>query len=278
MRYRILSIVALAATLLAGAAHAQDTTPDPVDTLERAKVKGKLTACADPYQYPYSEQGALKPGFDLEIMSQIAALGGMRIDVYWVNTATRGGMGRAFRQSIFAKRCDVFVGLSDNGEDDLLDDKLVFSDAYMSLGYVLVVQGKAGGMHTLEELKQANIKVGVSMSTPIDDYLFTHQIPRELYLGSQRVMQGMAKGEIDAAIVWATAVAIGKREFPDAKFHMVDGYVPAQGQRFNSKFVVRKEDASLLKFVNEGIKQLGNEKVRLIVESYGVPFYQPFSS
>ena len=279
MKRWIFLLIALGVAFVPLVVRAQDTSPDPVDALERAKAKGKLIACADPYSFPYSEEGALKPGFDVEIFQQIASRGGMRAEMFWVNTASRGGLGRAFRQSILAKRCDVFLGLSDDGDDDMLDHKLVFTDAYLGLGYVLVVQGKAEGMKTLDELKQANIKIGVSMSTPMDDYLFTNNIPRELYLGSQRVLQGMSKGEVDAAVVWATAVAVGKREFPNAKFHMVESYVPPEGQRFNMKFAVRKEDEALLKFVNEGIRELlGSDKVKPIVESYGVPYYQPFAS
>ena len=205
-------------------------------------------------------------------------LGGMRAEVYWADTGTRGGLGRAFRNSILAKRCDVFLGLSDNGEEDSLDDKLTYTKPYISLGYVLVVQGKAANLKSLQELKQNNIKIGVSMTTPMDDYLFTNNIPRELYLGNRRIMEGMAKGEVDASMVWATAVAVAKQEFPDAKFHMVDGYVPAPDQRFNSKFAVRKDDKSLLDFVNQSIDQLlSNGKVKQILENYGVPFYAPVS-
>jgi len=149
----------------------------------------------------------------------------------------------------------------------------------MGLGYVLVVQGKAEGVKSVAELKQAKLKVGVPMSTPIDDYMFTNQIPRELYLDNRRIMQGMAKGEVDVSMVWATAVAVAKNEFPEAKFHMVDGYVPVEGQRFNMKFAVRKDDQSLLDFVNEGIKDLlVSGRIQKIVESYGLPFYAPFSS
>jgi ABC-type amino acid transport substrate-binding protein len=257
---------------------AQDPN-DIKDTLARAKAKGVITACADPYDWPYSDKSAVPPGFDIEIFQQIAKLGGMRAEMYWADTGTRGGLGRAFRNSILAKRCDVFLGLSDNGEKDALPDKLVFTAPYISLGYVLVVQGKADGMKSMQELKDNHIKVGVSMSTPIDDYLFTHDIPRELYLGNRRIMEGMAKGEVDASIVWATAIAVAKQEFADAKFHMVEGYVPLpEHGSFNSKFAVRKEDQSLLEFVNRGISTLlNNGKVKQIVESYGVPFYAPLS-
>jgi hypothetical protein len=29
-------------------------------------------------------------------------------------------------------------------------------------------------------------------------------------------MEGMAKGEVDASMVWATAIAVARQEFPDA--------------------------------------------------------------
>jgi ABC-type amino acid transport substrate-binding protein len=273
--------LSLSLVLSASALRAQDQNQDSdeiKDTLARAKAKGVLTACADPYSWPYSQQNGTPPGFDIEIFQQIVKLGGMRSEVYWADTGTRGGLGRAFRNSILAKRCDVFLGLSDNGEDDSLDDKLTYTKPYISLGYVLVVQGKAANLKTLQELKQNNIKIGVSMTTPMDDYLSTNNFPRELYLGNRRIMEGMAKGEVDASMVWATAVAVAKQEFPEAKFHMVDGYVPSPEQRFNSRFAVRKEDKSLLDFVNQSIDQLlSNGKVKQILENYGVPFYAPVS-
>jgi ABC-type amino acid transport substrate-binding protein len=59
---------------------------------------------------------------------------------------------------------------------------------------------------------------------------------------------------------------------------MVEGYVPMPEHRFNSRFAVRKEDQSLLDFVNQSIdKLLESGKVKQIIESYGVPFYPPVS-
>ena len=269
----------------AGIARAQDQGPNTQDTdeikdtLARAKASGVLRACADPYDWPYSQQNGTPPGFDVEIFQQIAKLGGMRAEMFWADTGTRGGLGRAFRNSIFAKRCDIFLGLSDSGDEDAIPDRLAFTKPYISLGYVLVVQGKADGMKSLQELKDNQLKIGVSMSTPIDDYLFSNKIPRELYLNNRRIMEGMSKGEVDASMVWATAIAVAKQEFPNAKFHMVEGYVPLPEHSFNSRFAVRKEDKSLLDFVNQSIEQLlSSGKVKQIVESYGVPFYPPNAS
>ena len=274
-----LSGLALLLILAAVAAGAQVADPDEIsDTLERSKAKGKLIACADPYSFPYSAQSSEPPGFDVEIIREIAKRGGMSLEMYWADTGTRGGTSRAFRNSILKKRCDVFLGMSDSGDDDMLMGQLVFTKPYVGMGYVLVVQGKAADMKSVAELKNANIKVGVPMSTPIDDYLFTHDIPRELYADNRRIMQGMAKGEVDASLVWATAIAVAHREYPNMKFRMVEGYVPEAEQRWNLNFVVRKQDKALMEFINDGIAELlSNGRMKQIIESYGVPFYPPFS-
>ena len=97
--------LSLSLVLSASALRAQDQNQDSdeiKDTLARAKAKGVLTACADPYSWPYSQQNGTPPGFDIEIFQQIVKLGGMRSEVYWADTGTRGGLGRAFRNSILA--------------------------------------------------------------------------------------------------------------------------------------------------------------------------------
>ena len=104
------------------------------DALERSKARGKLIACADPYNWPYSSNGEDPPGFDIEIIRSIAKRANLRLEMYWADTGTRGGIMRAFRNSILAKRCDVFLGLSDNGDDDLLPGSLTFSAAILEPG------------------------------------------------------------------------------------------------------------------------------------------------
>jgi ABC-type amino acid transport substrate-binding protein len=263
----------------AAAADAEGGDAESSDVLARSKARGLLTACADPFEFPHAQQNADPPGFDVQILRAIAKRGGMRLDMVWVNTASRGGTSRAFRQSILAKKCDIFLGLSDNGDDDMLMGKLVFTKPYLGMGYVLVVQGKAEGKTSLDDFKNGDMRVGVSMSTPVDDYLFMNKIPRELYLGSKRMMDALVKGEVDAGMLFSTSLGVAQAEYPSAKFRMVPNYIPLEGLRFNAAWAVRKEDKTLLEFVNEGIEELlRNGQIKEIVESYGVPFYAPFAS
>ncbi len=266
------------AFLVGAAAYAQDAS-ESLDVLERSKANGKLVACADPYDFPYAERNANPPGFDVDILRELAKLGGMELEMYWADTGTRGGMSRALRNSMMKGKCDIFAGVADSGDDDVLMGQLMFTDPYLGTGYILVVQNKASGMKSIEELSAANIRIGVQMSTPIDAMLHDKGVARELYPDNARVMRGMAQGEVDAAIVWSTVLTNAKRKYPDATFDMAEGYVPVEGQHWNLKYLVRKRDKSMLQFVNEGVKQLlDNGKIKEIVESYGVPFYPPFSS
>ena len=75
----------------------------------------------------------------------------------------------------------------------MLMGQLAFTKPYLGMGYVLVVQGKAADKKSLAELKEADIKVGVSMSTPIDDYLFSRNIPRSTLPGQSPDSSGDGK-------------------------------------------------------------------------------------
>ena len=271
-------LLAALAFAVSSAALAQDQSGSD-DVLARAKAKGKLVACADPYDFPYSARDATPPGFDIQILSELAKRGGMELEMYWADTGTRGGMSRALRNSMMKGRCDLFSGVADNGDDDILMGKLTFTDPYLGVGYILVVQNAAKDMTSIDQVAAAKLKIGVPMSTPIDAWLFEKGISRELYADNPRIMRGMANGEVDAALVWSTVLTQAKRKYPDATFVMAAGYVPVEGQHWNLKYLVRKRDKSLMKFINEGIKELLDDgKIKEIVESYGVPYYPPFGS
>jgi len=272
------TLVLAAGSVSAFAADESDAE-EPKDALGRSKARGIITACADPFDYPHALQNGDPPGFDVEVLRAIAKRGNMRIEMYWVSTAGRGGTSKAFRTSILAKRCDIFLGLSDSGDDDMLMNKMQFTHPYIGMGYVLVTQGKAASLKTFDEVPDANFKVGVSMSTPMDDFLVTNKVPRELFLDNRRMRGALQKGEIEAGMMWSTGLGVARLEFPQAQFRLADGFVPLEGLRFNGAWAVRKEDKTLMKFINDGIDELlESGKIREIVESYGVPFFSPFSS
>ncbi|PYN15703.1 MAG: hypothetical protein DME06_02730, partial [Candidatus Rokuibacteriota bacterium] len=89
---RIVLLWVAAAVLVVVDATAHAETPD---ALSRAKERGVLTACLDPYNYPFSSSSSEPPGFDVEIVRAVAQRAGLRALYFWADTGTRGGLGRA---------------------------------------------------------------------------------------------------------------------------------------------------------------------------------------
>jgi len=264
----ILGGLALTTTLVWLAAPANAKAAD-------ALADGLMTICADPYIYPSSAQG-YPPGYDIEILEAIARAGGYRSAQFWVNSGTIGGLGRALRNSIGKGFCDVFIGVAvdDRQIDELAEKDLVFTRPYMALAFVPVVQGPAADAKSFEDLK--GIKIGVSRTTPMDGYLLMHGYEREIYQGNDRVMEGMVRGEVDAAMVWSPALGIAQRDFADAKFRPISNYKPDPLFTWNIAMIVPRTDTKLKALVDNGISQLlESGELQAIVEKYGVPYFAP---
>jgi len=247
------------------------------NALERLENRGILTVCADPYVYPYSSSSAHPPGFDIDIVQRIAEQNSLDLEYVWVDTGTRGGLGRALRNSISKGQCVIFTGIAiDEDQVEELEEKnLVFSRPYMGVGYVLVTNSPDLKVVRLEELK--GTKIGVSMATPMDAWLFDQGYERELYLGNRRAMKGMAEGEITVAMVWMTAVTVARKEFPDQNFHIIDSYQPQPGMRWNLGFALPKGADKVKSMVDDAIAALqADGGMKEIVEKYGLPYFPPF--
>jgi polar amino acid transport system substrate-binding protein len=248
------------------------------DALSRAKGKGVLTACVDPYNFPFSSNDSEPPGFDIEIARAIADRAGLRLQLHWADTGTRGGLGRALRQSIMAKRCDLFMGIGVGDKDELeelREKKLVLTHPYLGLGYIPLVQGSAAGATKLADLK--NTRIAVPMATPVDAYLFDRQYDRALYRWNREIMKEMAEGKIDAGMVWSPSLAVGRREHPNGRFHPIPGYTPEPSLRWNVAIAVLESEPAMKQFLDESIHALlTSGEIQKIVERYRFPFYPPF--
>ena len=110
----------------------------------------------------------------------------------------------------------------------------------------------------------------------MDGYLLMHGYEREIYMGNDRVMEGMVRGEIDAAMVWSPSLGIAHRDFADAEFHPIANYKPDPLFTWNMAMIVPRTDTKLKTLVDNGISQLlDSGEIKAIVEKYGVPYFAP---
>ncbi len=248
------------------------------DALDKIEARGVFTLCADPYNWPHSSSSDFPRGFDVEIFSQIAANHGWRVEMYWSNTGTRGGLGRALRNSIAKGRCQVFAGIAVHPDnvDEIGEKGLIFSAPYVGLAYVPVVDPELSEFTTLEALAE-HTDIGVAMSTAMDGYLIDHGIERELYLGNRRVLDGLRNRETKAVMVWAPALAIERRRHKDSPFSMLEAFETIPGLRWNIGAAIPKDETRLIELINAELSaMLADGTIETIVTSYNIPYFSPF--
>jgi ABC-type amino acid transport substrate-binding protein len=263
-----------AALLLMSLAAAPSIAAD--DPVARPQGDGLLVVCVDPYDFPASMKDLDPPGYDVEIIRAIAKLVGSRVEYVWADTGTRGGLGRALRNSILRKKCNLFIGLGVNKDtvEEMKEKHLAFTRPYMSEGFVLVEKKNEPGKTKLADFKDA--KIGVAMSTPADAYLIDNGYHRSIFFRDRMIFKALDSGEVDVALVWSPALAYVKKDFSKTKFQVTSDYVPEAGLRWNVAIAVPDSDASLKQSLDKAIDELlQSGEIKRIVESYGVPFFPP---
>lgn len=245
--------------------------------LERIKKRGAIIFCADPFNFPFSTDNPGNPGFDVEIANLIAQKLGVHTQFFWVNTGTRGGLGRAIRNSILEGKCDAFPGLptGKEAEEEMEETGLVLSEPYFGTGFVLITREEDNATTDLSSLKGK--KIAVEMTTPADWYLYKNGYDRSLYRFIPEILDAMQKGEVDAGLVWAPMAGSILKERPESKVKLVENYALEPTLRWNLAIAVRKEDQDLKETLSQILAELLEKgQIKEVLDKYGVPFYPPF--
>lgn len=251
-----------------------------VDAMTRVRGMGRILACADAWFWPFSRTARKNepPGIDIELLNAIARKHGWEFSIAWVNTGMRFGVGVTFGTSIDKGICDIFLGLNITGDDHHMPKHgMAFTRPYMSTGFVLVTQGPAKAVKSLDDAKAQSVKVGVPAYSPMSEYAQANGIPHATFFQNYQVINAMIRGEVNAAMLWSGSISQARLEHPEAEFELVKGYVPVKEMRWNSAWGVKEKEVELRQFLDESFAEmLKSGETRRIVERYGVPFYPPF--
>ncbi len=246
--------------------------------LERAKERGTIVACADPYNLPFSSPDPNMPGFDVEIAKEIARGMGLSIAYHWADTGTRGGLSRALRLSINDGKCDFFMGLPN--DDDMLDEykekRLEITRPYLGTGYVLVGKASGRGPQTLADAKDA--KIGVIMFTVGDMFLSRDGFQTDPYRRNEENLAALQKGEVEFSLMLASKAGWWLHQNPDSGLAIVDGFTPDPRMQYSLVIAVRRAEQDLKTAINQELAKLvASGHIAEIVAKYGVPFFPPFN-
>jgi mxaJ protein len=237
----------------------------------------ELRVCADPNNLPFSNEAG--EGFENKLISLIAEDLGAEVRYTW--WAQRRGF---LRNTLKAEACDLVPGLPANLEG------VRTTAPYYRSSYVFVTRADGPEIASFNDPILRQVKVGVHLigddgsNTPPAHALARRGIVENVrgYMiygdyrepnPPERILQALAGGEIDVAIVWGPLGGyFAARESASLKVTPVrpafDG--PQLPMVFDISMAVRKEDEALRQEIDAAVARRRAE-FDAILSAYGVP-------
>ena len=237
----------------------------------------ELRVCADPNNLPFSNERG--EGFENKIAELIADELGVTLSYTW--WAQRRGF---IRNTLNTGSCDLVTGTTNGIE--MLRTTL----PYYRSGYTFVTRQDGPKVSSLDDPILHNLRIGIQLvgedgaNPPPAEALarrgIVDNVRGYLVYGDYReqnpaaaIMDAVAKGEIDVAIVWGPVAGyFAGRESVPLKVALVtpqnDG--PRVPMVFDINMGVRRDDPTLRDEINAALSKL-RPKINAVLANYGVP-------
>ena len=268
-------IVLLILALLLSGCHDQKSEESQTPV---ARATGVLRVCADPNNLPFSNQRG--EGFENKIAELLAHDLGERVEYTW--WAQRRGF---FRNTLRAGTCDIVIGVP-----AAFELALTTRPYYRSTYVFLTRKDRRLNLTSFDDPALKKLKIGVQIVG--DDFSNPpplHALSRRHIVGNvkgftvygdysqpnppARIVEAVAKGDVDVAIVWGPLAGYFAKQS-----HVPLAVVPVSPQIdqpflpfvFDISMGVRRDDLELRDRVEEVLEQR-REDIDRILESYGIP-------
>ena len=242
-----------------------------VGEVRRVDDGSEFKVCSDPDNMPYSNIRG--EGFEDKIAEVIAKDLGKKLT--YAYAYNRQGF---LRNTINAGRCDVIIGTTSDF------DALRTSTPYYRSGHVFVWRKDSN--FKITDWSSPDLRKGVigivdksPAAVPLSDNNLMgnakpYRLQRDLNLPTSFLIDDLAKGEIDVAIMWGPIAGYYMKQ---SKVPMEMAFVPEynmvnlQGKEYwNISMGVRMKDKDRLKTINESIAR-NKDKIAQILADYGIP-------
>ena len=202
IQYFIAVLAACAAlSLVSPPSRAQQNELQDNSSIELVDPK-VLRVCADPASLPYSNQAG--EGFENKLAELLAQKLGKSLSYTWYPQAPG-----FVRSTLRARKCDVIMGMPQGG------DLVTTTNAYYRTAYAIAFKPGTGldGIESLDDPRLKPKKIGIVAGTPPATNLavnglignakpYTLVVDTRVENSPRQMMEDLASGEIDAAVLW----------------------------------------------------------------------------
>src|SRR6201988_4282533 len=269
-RHRLLlPLIALAALVSTDMAPAQTTdSPDLAIELVDPKV---LRVCADPRNLPFSNDKG--EGFENKLGELFAEKLNKKLDYMYFPQATG-----FVRMTLGAHRCDVIMGFPQG------DELAQGTNPYYRTAYALIAKPGSGldDVTTLEDERLKGKHIGIVAGTPPGTNMaaaglmanakpYPLMIDTRIDSSAEAMMKDLAKGEIDAGVLWGPMAGFYARK-ANPPLHVTPLVNEKAGPQlvFRIRMGVRHADQNWKRLLNRLIQE-NQPEINKILLDYGVP-------
>jgi polar amino acid transport system substrate-binding protein len=248
--------------------------PIAFNTWKRIQDRGVMAVSVDPDNLPYSSKKDDRPGFDVELLRELAKEMGVKLRIDWLDVHRATAVGK-----LLDRESDLAVGtpIDPNAfeDDDELAGKLLYSRPYYGTGYLLVQRKGAPAVKSLADLKgEKSRRLGAEAGSLADYRLRQRGYLRTLHRNQIATLRALHNKEIDYAYLWAN-VAWSLRTTPDIAAEVVPGFV--MEDHWNIAIAMRSGDEDLKKKVDAALEKLiESGAVKKMLARYEMPYFAPF--
>ncbi len=250
--------------ICASAATAQQETSNIVD-------RTTLRVCSDPANMPFSNTAG--EGFENKIAELIAKDLNVPVAYTWYPMATG-----FVRQTLRAGRCDIIIGYAQG--DELVQN----TNHYYRSAWAIVFKKGVGldGLANLDDERLKGKKIGIVAGSPPADVLASNGlignsrpyplvVDRRFESPSEKMVQDLEKGEIDAGILWGPIGGYyAKRSATPMTVQPLVKETKGPREAYRITFGVRPNDQEWKRELNTLIKK-NQAQINAILLEYGVP-------
>lgn len=254
---------------------AEEKKPVVAETWKTIREKGELRISMDPANLPYSSADDDRPGFDVELARELAAIWNVKLKLEWMDIHRETAIGE-----LLDGDCDLAFGAAIDPrameDEEPLDGKVIYSVPYYGTGYFLVMRDDGEAVKSLTELAgEKSRRIGAETGSIADYRLRQRGYLRRLFRSQLAALKSLHDGGIDYAYLWAN-VGWTLHTSPELKSRLVENYVPED--HWNIAVALRRGDVELKQQVDAALKKLiADGKVARALEKYHVPYLPPFA-
>lgn len=243
-----------------------------------ADAEAPLRVCALSHNAPYSARDD-DAGFDIDVARVVAQRLSRPLEVVWVDNP---GVVTEIDDSDFPVHrlqkgaCDALFSVPGPARDSLREaPALTLGEPYYGAAFELI--GPPGTPPYLKSLRDRPVAIQAQTVASFAVALLHGE--QRTYFSPLAALEGVAKGEASAALVWGPAAGWQLRQHPELGLAIAEGYTPPAALAWNLHVATRTADAPLRATLDTTLAALSLEgELARIASAHGIPWHQPFET